>query len=233
MGIGRSDRGRHPARRPHAGHDHRLVVGDGPRPTYYRLVRDRFEDDVMPSFSNIQFEISLSPTSRTRLTLFGLAGRETLLEEMAQQSMRRWSCRRAATPPTSSAPQGKRWTPSCASCAPTTLSGYAFGRPRRQHVAGPVADVRIQPAHGIRKAAPPSDVITRRRRTVIDAGVDFHVVRGPVEHERHEAARLVARHRARAPGRAHRLRVRANRLSGCGRARRAPGSSSASTPAAS
>ena len=50
------------------------------RGTYYRLVTDRFEDGAMPSFSDVQFKTTLYPSARTRLTIFGLAGRETLLD---------------------------------------------------------------------------------------------------------------------------------------------------------
>ena len=48
------------------------------RGTYYRLVTDRFSDGAMPSFGDVQFKTTLLPSERTRLTIFGLAGRETL-----------------------------------------------------------------------------------------------------------------------------------------------------------
>ena len=35
-------------------------------------------DLVTPGFNDVQFKVSVRPTGRTRLTLFGLAGRETL-----------------------------------------------------------------------------------------------------------------------------------------------------------
>ena len=50
------------------------------RGTYYRVVTDRFSDGAMPSFGDVQFKTTLFPSERTRLTIFGLAGRETLLE---------------------------------------------------------------------------------------------------------------------------------------------------------
>jgi hypothetical protein len=48
------------------------------RGTYYRAVFDRFNRGVTPGFSDVQFKVALRPTERTRLTIFGLAGRETL-----------------------------------------------------------------------------------------------------------------------------------------------------------
>jgi TonB-dependent Receptor Plug Domain len=48
------------------------------RGTYYRFVFDRFDDGAIPSFGDLQVKATLYPTRRTRLTLFGLAGREML-----------------------------------------------------------------------------------------------------------------------------------------------------------
>ena len=48
------------------------------RGTYYRAVFDPFADSVTPGFNDVQFKVSVRPTGRTRLTLFGLGGRETL-----------------------------------------------------------------------------------------------------------------------------------------------------------
>jgi TonB dependent receptor/TonB-dependent Receptor Plug Domain len=48
------------------------------RGTYYRAVFDRFNRGVTPGFSDVQFKVAVRPTQRTRLTVFGLAGRETL-----------------------------------------------------------------------------------------------------------------------------------------------------------
>ena len=48
------------------------------RGTYYRPVFDRFEEGVTPGFNDVQFKVAVRPSARTRLTVFGLAGRETL-----------------------------------------------------------------------------------------------------------------------------------------------------------
>ena len=82
-GIDRPHERRCAARGPHAGHDTGSWWATA-RGTYYRLVTDRFSDGAMPSFGDVQFKTTLSPdAAHTRLTLFGLAGRETLLESNA------------------------------------------------------------------------------------------------------------------------------------------------------
>jgi hypothetical protein len=49
------------------------------RGTYYRLVTDRFQDGDVPSFVDGQFKIAASPTTRTRLSVVGLAGAEGMV----------------------------------------------------------------------------------------------------------------------------------------------------------
>ncbi len=49
------------------------------RGTYYRALVNRFGDAV-PGFGDAQFKLSLRPTRRTRLSVFGLLGRETARE---------------------------------------------------------------------------------------------------------------------------------------------------------
>ena len=46
------------------------------RGTYYRPLFNRFSDDPVPGFADAQFRMTLLPTARTRLTLYGLLGRE-------------------------------------------------------------------------------------------------------------------------------------------------------------
>ena len=64
---------------------HRRRARGGPRPAAptIALVADRFSDGAMPSFGDVQFKTTLYPTKRTRLTFFGLAGREMLSEVRA------------------------------------------------------------------------------------------------------------------------------------------------------
>lgn len=49
------------------------------RGTYYRLVADRFKEGDIPSFVDVQFKIAASPTTRTRLSVLGLAGAEAMV----------------------------------------------------------------------------------------------------------------------------------------------------------
>jgi len=44
--------------------------------TYYRPLFNRVHEDPVPGFGDAQFRITLLPTARTRLTLYGLTGRE-------------------------------------------------------------------------------------------------------------------------------------------------------------
>ena len=47
------------------------------RGTYYRLLLDRLNKEVKPGFEDLQFKVTARPSPKTRLTFFGLAGRET------------------------------------------------------------------------------------------------------------------------------------------------------------
>jgi hypothetical protein len=46
------------------------------RGTYFRPLFNRFADDPVPGFADAQFKMTLLPTAHTRLTFFGLLGRE-------------------------------------------------------------------------------------------------------------------------------------------------------------
>ena len=94
------------------------------RGTYYRLVADRFSDGAMPSFGDLQFKTTLYPTKRTRLTVFGLAGREMLSEVQKDpgepdfiSSRNRGDNRIAAGT--------LRWMPSSRFSSATTVSAYS------------------------------------------------------------------------------------------------------------
>ena len=95
------------------------------RGTYYRVVTDRFSDGAMPSFGDLQFKTTLFPTKRTRLTIFGLAGREMLLgsanadpgEPTVVSSSNRGDNRIAAAT--------LRWMPSSRFSSATTVSAYS------------------------------------------------------------------------------------------------------------
>jgi len=48
------------------------------RGTYYRAVLDRFDDNAVPGFADLQGKVTLHPGRRTRLSILGLTGRETM-----------------------------------------------------------------------------------------------------------------------------------------------------------
>ena len=50
------------------------------RGTYYRPLFNRLSDYPVPGFADAQFRMTLLPTARTRLTFFGLLGREMACE---------------------------------------------------------------------------------------------------------------------------------------------------------
>lgn len=50
------------------------------RGTYYRPLFNRFSDYPVPGFADAQFRMTLLPTARTRLTIYGLLGREMACE---------------------------------------------------------------------------------------------------------------------------------------------------------
>jgi hypothetical protein len=48
------------------------------RGTYYRALSGPFRTGTIPSFGDVQFKVSVRPGTRTKLTFFGLAGREAM-----------------------------------------------------------------------------------------------------------------------------------------------------------
>jgi hypothetical protein len=150
------------------------------RGTHYRLVRDRFEDSVMPSFADLQAKATLRPSANTRLTLFGLAGRETLKqldfgvtpEPFVFESTRGENRIGAGT---------LRWTPSSRVSSVTTLSAYAHDSQDTDRVSED--DVPFPNVDPFRRRVVLHDYAVRHQllwawspgRTV-DTGVDLHRV---------------------------------------------------------
>ena len=106
------------------------------RGTHYRLVRDRFEDSVMPSFADLQAKATFRPSANTRLTLFGLAGRETLeqLEFGDEQDLEPPTLRESTKARNRIAASTLRWTPSSRVSSATTLSAYTHASRNREAV---------------------------------------------------------------------------------------------------
>jgi TonB dependent receptor/TonB-dependent Receptor Plug Domain len=55
------------------------------RGTYYRPVVDLFRTDVVPSFGDVQMKVTVRPSRRTSLSVFGLAGLESTLPDGRQR----------------------------------------------------------------------------------------------------------------------------------------------------
>ena len=93
------------------------------RGTYYRAVLNEFNNGTMPGFGDVQFKISAQPSTKTRLSLFGLAGRESMtryeLESTGQEVSAQF------TGVSRLGVMNFSWTPTSRLIATTTLSAYA------------------------------------------------------------------------------------------------------------
>ena len=153
------------------------------RGTHYRLVRDRFEESTMPSFADLQAKATLRPSANTRLTLFGLAGRETLeqlefgllpdsTEPVVMESTKGENVIGSGT---------LRWTPSSRVSSATTLSAYSHdSRDADRTFEGDVPIVGVEP---YQRRVVIHDYAARHQvlwawspGRMIDAGVDLHRV---------------------------------------------------------
>jgi hypothetical protein len=146
------------------------------RGTHYRLVRDRFEDSRMPSFADLQVKASLRPSKATRLTLFGLAGRETLERIDAFDPDKPAGVNEAETGENRLASGTLRWIPSERFSSATTLSAYS-------NDAHSVDNALFGPDHAYDRHVVVHDAAVRHQVLVawskgrlLDAGVDLHRV---------------------------------------------------------
>lgn len=147
------------------------------RGTHYRLVRDRFEDSRMPSFADLQLKATLRPSKTTRLTLFGLAGRET-------QELLNFGVRVDQEPLVIATDKGEnriaagtlRWLPSSRFSSATTLSAYGHDAQGhdKQFVRDPFDYDRRVVVHDY--AARHQVLMAWSKGRLLDAGVDLHRV---------------------------------------------------------
>jgi hypothetical protein len=148
------------------------------RGTSYRLVADRFSDGAMPSFADLQVKTTLYPTKRTRLTFFGLAGRE-MLQELNQDPDGSIRIDASNDGDNRIAAATLRWVPNSRLTSATTLSAYSTSS---RHVDTRLAFFSDYGAFDRRYAL--RDLAVRHQLLyapsaghVIDAGVDVHRVR--------------------------------------------------------
>jgi len=57
------------------------------RGTYYRPIVQAFDDGVIPNFADVQLKVTLRPSAQTRLSLFGLIGREGVIRRTSAEAV--------------------------------------------------------------------------------------------------------------------------------------------------
>jgi hypothetical protein len=142
------------------------------RGTYYRLLLDRLNKEVKPGFEDLQFKVTVRPSPKTRLTVFGLAGRETM-ERFPSERGGDWEIARYRGD-NSLGVMTLAWTPNASTLATTTLSGYAHRESDREAMY----TVGVPP---FERATDERDFAARQRfvhaispRHVVDAGIEVH-----------------------------------------------------------
>ncbi len=141
------------------------------RGTYYRPVVDLFRKGVLPSFSDLQVKMTARPSRRTSLSLFGLAGRETMRGGPDPAIPQEFSGSNRLALMTVS------WTPSSRLVSTTTLSGYA-------HEAHDFDGQFATSITMFERTVSVQDFAARQRavyaissRHVLEAGLDVHRMR--------------------------------------------------------
>ncbi len=144
------------------------------RGTYYRPVVGLFRSGVLPSFSDVQLKVTARPTTRTTLSVFGLAGRETMHGAERGPDEGRGAefdgVNRLGV-------MNLAWTPSSRLVSTTTLSLYA-------HESRDFDDFAVVSITPFEKDVSVTDFAVRQRaayaitsRHVVDAGVEAHRIR--------------------------------------------------------
>ena len=148
------------------------------RGTYYRAVLNGFNDGTMPGFADVQFKISAQPTPKTRLSVFGLAGRESMtryaFEPGGQDGQEDVSAEFKGI--SRLGVMNLSWTPTSRVIATTTISAYAHDS--RDHdgltyYAAPFykRDVSVDDFAARQRA-----VVAVAARHVVDVGFEAHRV---------------------------------------------------------
>jgi TonB dependent receptor-like, beta-barrel/TonB-dependent Receptor Plug Domain len=146
------------------------------RGTYYRLVADRFDDGAMPSFADIQFKTTFYPSRRTRLTVFGLAGRE-MLQELNREPDGDVLTTASTKGENRIAAATLRWIPTSRVSSATTVSAYSTtSRERARFFAlgiDPLDRNLLIDDYAVRHQV----LFASSHGQLMDAGVDLHRVR--------------------------------------------------------
>ena len=148
------------------------------RGTYYRFVTDRVNDGAMPSFADVQFKTTLYPSRRTRVTIFGLAGRE-MLRDLDQEQDGTIVTRISNDGHNRIAAATFRWMPSSRFSSATTVSAYSYGSQHVDRMLAFVADIDAFDRRSVVDdfAIRQQWVYAPTAHRAIDAGLDLHRVR--------------------------------------------------------
>jgi len=147
------------------------------RGTYYRLVFERFRrGETMPGFGDVQFKISAHPTEKTRLSVFGLAGRESMtkVDNGPRDDGGDEILREKFVGISRLGVMNLSWTPSARLITTTTFSAYAhdtrdFDRLTDLPVSPYQRDTSVDD-FAVRQRA----VFALSARHVLDAGIEAH-----------------------------------------------------------
>lgn len=145
------------------------------RGTYYRPVASRVGFGPLPGFSDVQVKVAFAPSARTRLSIFGLEGRETLRsfdrdpDAASLASDRLHGNHRIVA-------ANLRWTPGPRVTAVTTASAYS-SRARSEERLGTAPAATFDRRTRVLDLALRHRVVSApSRRHALDAGVELHRV---------------------------------------------------------
>jgi hypothetical protein len=141
------------------------------RGTYYRPVVGLFRSGVMPSFGDVQFKMTVRPTPRTSVSVFALAGRESMDNRDRIADTTSWfngsNALGLAT---------LKWTPNRRLATTTTVSAYTHGTLDHDE-SFPLTDAFERRADVQDFAVRQHVVFAIAPKHVLDAGVDVHRIR--------------------------------------------------------
>ena len=146
------------------------------RGTYYRTLLKSFNNGTMPGFGDVQFKVSAQPSAKTRLSVFGLAGRESMTQydfepDGQEQVMAQLiGISRLGV-------MNLSWTPTARLITTSTLSAYAHDA-RDHDLLTTFGDPPWERELSVDDfAARQRAVFALSARHVLDVGIDAHRIR--------------------------------------------------------
>lgn len=132
------------------------------RGTYYKYVAERFRGGGVPGFADLQLKVTAKPTPRTRLSLLGLVGRETMsrpLGEGNESPFISGGVSRAFVADNRLAVANLSWTPGGHLTTTTTVTAYSNASHYQDHWT-------FRPTGPFDRRIRVDDVAVRQRATV-------------------------------------------------------------------